>query len=177
MDLHELHRLFAYAWAALFVVLMVAAVFISIGTTLLRARAARNWPKARGTIIRSELVPETNFDDPDAPQILTYPVVEYAYEVDGRKYQSRQLSIVVGATPGPAPADLIALYPSGATVPVSYNPANHADGALDCRVPAKVARFMVKTVVVILAVGLAGIFIFTPAGSMLREAMSQLWRH
>lgn len=176
MNLDDLHRLYNLGKLAIFVAgiaIGIIAFFYVYGRLLLRALAAKRWPKTEGTIVRSEVdVTDLGAGDPDiAPSVSRYPIVEYSYEADGRNYQSRTLYIA-DAILNLEADEMVAKYPRGAKVAVYYNPADPADCALDCHLPQANIRALRKAVVAILIIGLFCILAFTPVASLLRKAMA-----
>lgn len=78
MNLNDLHTLYDVGRLVIFVGCMAIAFICVGGGLLLRALAAKRWPKTEGTIVRSEVdVSELWAGDPDVePSVSRYPIVE-----------------------------------------------------------------------------------------------------
>jgi hypothetical protein len=81
MNLDDLHRFYTFGRLVISgagIAILIAAFFYAYGGLLIRALAAKRWPKIRGTIVRSEVeVTELWAGDSDiAPSVSRYPIVE-----------------------------------------------------------------------------------------------------
>jgi hypothetical protein len=66
--------------------------------------------------------------------IIQQAAVRYRYELSGQTYESDNLkfgSSQIGGRQRVSPANAAARYPIGATIPVSYDPANPANAVSD----------------------------------------------
>ena len=104
-------------------------VFAAYGTIRLRLKNAQahKWPTVTGTIVSSELESETK--DHDRKPIRTYSAaIRYAYEVGGKAYESDQIQLG-GTSETSQPGEferMVARYPEGKRVTVSYDPDDPA---------------------------------------------------
>ena len=122
--------------------MMLLSGGMGCGTLLLVLAGARqnaqqkSWPLAMGRVLSSGVEKYRDRIGSGAASSLTTlyrPAVTYAYEVEGRSYESNVISSgkSVGSSLA-APAERAAArYPPGSTVRVSYNPANHAQSVLE----------------------------------------------
>jgi hypothetical protein len=95
------------------------------------SKKAATWPSVRGTIVSSGV---ESYDKREDGRTTTYytAAVEYAYQVHGVEYHSRQINLGVttsGSQAGAAKA--AARYPQGAAVDVHYDPENPSSAALE----------------------------------------------
>ena len=92
--------------------------------------SAQSWPATQGTILSSRLKWRRGPDHRDEQ----YSEVIYRYEVNGASYQGQVVKageqFVKIRLPGEN-QEVVARYPTGATVTVYYNPTNPADAALE----------------------------------------------
>jgi hypothetical protein len=161
--IHDIHQL--YGGAAL--VMIAAAFAFGLGpifiwkgvASLLRAQRAKRWPKAAGVIVRSEVDVTDLYEGlPDSePEISRYPIVEYAYEVGGRKYQSRRFYLE-GGIPNVEADEMVARYPMGAAVAVFHNPTDPADCALDVSFRKGYLRRSILMILAVIPFELVSIF-------------------
>lgn len=91
----------------------------------LRARSAqsRHWPRVEGHVIESRI--------DDAHLEFLKPVLRYRYVVAGQPYVGFRVSYAGYGISKDAMARLIAPYPVGSAVQVSYDPARPARSVLD----------------------------------------------
>ena len=114
-------------FAACFGLLALLFFFVSRRQT----RQATNWPFVRGRIESSTV--ETLRTTVDGRSRTTFaPAVEYAYEVNGVRYRSRQINLAlkISGTQGYAEG-VVARYPEGSEIDVHYDPANPSSAALE----------------------------------------------
>ncbi len=113
--------------------------------------ASKLWPSTQGVITHAALAGSR----PSAGKISYSADIQFAYEVDGRKYASNRIGVEVGpgATHSSDPSnarELVRRYPTGKTVAVHYNPDNPAIGILQPGVTGVTWRI----------IGIGGAFIF-----------------
>ena len=95
------------------------------------SKRAANWPSVRGRIVSSatELFRETR---DGRTTTMWRPAVEFAYEVHGHAYRSRQIKLNVEVSGSQSAAEkVVARYPAGNEVEVHYEPANPSNAALE----------------------------------------------
>jgi hypothetical protein len=142
-----LYHLFEQAKLALFALVALSAVLFVLAKMLVRAWAVRRWPKADGVITHSEVDVTQSFPEgTDGPEISKYPIVEYAFEVRGRKYQSRKYQQIPAVLELEA-EEMVSRYPKGASVAVYYNPSDPSDCVLNRDLPTVTVRAIQKTAV------------------------------
>lgn len=100
-----------------------------------KAKAAEKWPVSSGVIVSARLDQQSHVE---RNQGRTYtrtsyaPVIEYTYEINGRKYQGNK--VFPGATMsydlGTAQS-IVNRYQPGATVSVHYDPADLTQAVLE----------------------------------------------
>lgn len=112
-----------------------AVQFVALGR--LRS-ASRRWPTVNGRITRSEVVEEMReVHDKDRLGIRREPryrpAVQFSYRVGGKDYSSDALQWGWSAiyTDREQPRSIVAKYPSGASVPVHYDPADPQNAVLE----------------------------------------------
>lgn len=110
------------------------AVFLGILFFMRRkAAAVSQWPSTIGTVSLSTLQRRRSSNNRG---FVSYPVVQYSYQVGGQTYQGQKIA------PGPevggsGASAVIARYPIGAQVTVYYDPQNPADAVLEQKAPAQ----------------------------------------
>jgi hypothetical protein len=115
------------------VLLILNAVFFGIIFFMRRKMAqVSQWPSTMGTVAMSTIERRSSGEG----GYSDYPVVQYAYQVNGQAYQSLKLA------PGPevggsGARKVVAKYPAGAQVMVFYNPQNPSDAVLEKKAPAQ----------------------------------------
>jgi hypothetical protein len=109
-----------------------AALLIFLGMHAY-SKAAQSWPFVTGKIVVSSIERSTDGDSGDGGTHRSYaPVIEYAYEVAGQTYRSRQVKLGFTSSGSESWArGVAAKYPVGAPVEVHYDPGNPAIAALD----------------------------------------------
>ncbi len=92
-------------------------------------QSTQTWLNTTGTILMSSV--QSSYS---GRSHSTYPVVVYAYSVNGQSYQSQRIKageqFLNVRVAGQAQAT-VARYPIGASVTVYYNPSNPAESALE----------------------------------------------
>lgn len=101
------------------------------------ARMAANWPRAQGRVVRSETESYYDSTGDRSPRRLLYePVVEYAFNVDGKEYHSTQLKLggkLASSMKGMADK-VVERYPVGQPVEVRYDPGNPTQSVVELQV-------------------------------------------
>jgi hypothetical protein len=117
-----------------------------------RAMAAAGWPRVPGRITASA-VAATQLQSGGADNIQAYvPQVLFSYEVAGTTYQGARISLAdLADTSHKKVADIVAKYPVGADVQVSYDAADPKESLLDASV--KGASPLGLNVIALLAAG------------------------
>ncbi len=92
--------------------------------------ASQSWPSTTGTVIRAFAETSSSGDG----IISYYPRIIYEYEVDGQRYQGKDLRasdrFMTKGMPQIKVMEIVDQYPAGTQVVVYYNPANPAEAAL-----------------------------------------------
>lgn len=100
-----------------------------------RARVTGKWPTAPAVILSSRVETQTSreYDDGQSVTRTTHkPLVEYAYEVDGKSHQGTRIfpgagmSFDLGTAQG-----IVNRYPPGAPVIAHYNPVDPSQAVLE----------------------------------------------
>ncbi len=171
MTLQYLHELYAYGRMAI-AALAIACVFLGLGVfgalfySWLEVLRARRWPRAVGIIVISK-VDVTTMDIGglgSEPHVSRYPIIEYAFEVGGRQFQSRKIAILPEVER--EAEEMVARYPEGASVTVSYHPSNPSNCVIDHHIPRAQQKELI--VVTVVAAAIFCLFTFTPASGLLR---------
>jgi hypothetical protein len=120
-------------------ILIGAGVFIGIIllATIVKLRQqkiASKWPQTSGQVVQSKIEAREKRNMDGSTTTGNYPLVVYEYEIDGKKYTCKKISV------GEEAADFmlqetIAKYPVGITVPVYYNPGNPRQAVLERDLP------------------------------------------
>ena len=109
-------------------------VLTAYGTVRMRLKTAQahKWPTVTGTIVSSEL--ESKTEDHSRKPIRTYgAAIRYAYEVDGKAYESDQIQLG-GTSETSQPGEferMVARYPEGMRVTVYYDPDDPATATIE----------------------------------------------
>jgi len=96
-----------------------------------RSKQAANWPSVRGKIVSSGI---ESFKERNDSRTTTYytAAVEFAYQVHGVDFRSRQIKLGVAVSGSQSAAEKVAArYPEGSEVDVHYDPANPSSAALE----------------------------------------------
>lgn len=88
--------------------------------TIREWEASLQWPKAPGRVIESQVLLDAS-GDPELPAFY-FPRVAYQYVVDGTSYSSTLIAVRDLHSYHKAAAAIVARYPTGSDVQVSYNP-------------------------------------------------------
>ncbi|WP_296743569.1 DUF3592 domain-containing protein [Mesorhizobium sp.] len=107
-----------------------------------QASAAARWPKAQGTVIASvaEAHKQLAHGSGSGGSAVTMwsPVVEFGYSVAGNNYHSARIAFGPAVSGSKEWAEaVVARYPKGLNIVVSYNPTNPAIAVLEPRVAFK----------------------------------------
>jgi hypothetical protein len=97
-------------------------------------RRASHWPIVRGKIVTStvESYQERSAGSNGRTSTMYRPVVEFAYAVHGRSYQSKQIKLMTEISGSQGYAEKVAAkYPQGRDVDVHYDPADPGNAALE----------------------------------------------
>ena len=135
------------AFAGLVALLLIAAAVAKA----VEIRRARNWPAVPGRVVSSRRVVERQGDDAGgAPIEQQVARVEFQYEVGGKLYASRRITIGERVA-GDGIEPLLARYPVGTTVMVHYDPRDPANGIVERAAP----EGMLRGCLIALALGMA----------------------
>lgn len=95
------------------------------------ANSTKDWPSVTGRIIRSELSGSDEIDEGEIRKSYS-PVVEYEYEVKGKKFSGDTISIVAHSTTEKSDArSIVNRYKPGSKVFVYYDPEDNCRSVLD----------------------------------------------
>ncbi len=137
-------------------VLLGLAFVIWVISIKRRAQGIANWPRGEGQIVQADVA----FLDHETPSGIerTYtPVVAYTYDVAGQSYRSSRLSFLPDSsgtfTDAGRAQELIAPYPVGSRIEVTYNPANPKQSVLKAPRPIAHNAVLLYGLVVALAGG------------------------
>lgn len=130
--------------AALLVAVSLGLIHWRIGRLKRDVAVARSWPTVPGRIVAGEIVLQS-IALPRGGRGVSYGVIlDYEYEAGGRRHRSRRYSLS-----GPAyfsferrARRMLARYPVGAPVTVSYDPAAAGAGVISLSAPA-IATFRI----------------------------------
>jgi hypothetical protein len=98
-----------------------------------KADQSRGWPSTNGKVIASEIRESKSTDEDGRVKVSYYPHVEYAYEVNGQNYISKQISFggVLGYNDRTKVQAKLEHYPVGSTVLAFYNPEKPAEAVVE----------------------------------------------
>lgn len=108
------------------IALAAALAFVALHVRRLRVgRSAASWPSVAGIITQSRTARRWGLGNGVRVAGLWYvPEIGYRYEIDGRAYSGRKITLADTGYPKLRDArEVIARYPEGARVPVYYDPA------------------------------------------------------
>ena len=95
------------------------------------SKKAQSWPSVPGKVVSSGVDSYQKTEDGRTTTLYT-AAVEYAYQVHGVEYHSRQINLGMTTAGSQGGAEKVAArYPTGAAVEVHYDPANPATAALE----------------------------------------------
>lgn len=95
------------------------------------AKKAASWPSVRGRVVSSGVDSFQKTEDGRTRTLYT-AAVEYAYQVHGVDYHSRQINLGMTTSGSQSGAEKVAArYPQGASVDVHYEPENPSNAALE----------------------------------------------
>jgi len=155
-----------------FVFFSVAALLVFlIGLTMARTTlAARTWPSVPGTVTLSEVHAFDRRVDSTSSRPTTtirrehMPIVEYSYQVRGKSFTSRTITLDAERSGSESFARQIAdRYPVGSIVKVRYDPLNPARAALEVSYRSLVIVTAAGLLLIALAVWASGHFFAGPA--------------
>lgn len=116
---------------------VLAATGFGLATLLFFFAARRNskkaatWPSVRGSIVSSGIESYQKREDGRTTTYYT-AAVEYAYQVHGIDYRSRQINLGMTTAGSQSGAEKVAArYPQGTAVDVHYEPDNPSNAALE----------------------------------------------
>ena len=108
------------------------------------ARASTSWPTTAGNVVASECV---------KVMFRKQPRVTYSYAVNGTAYSSQRISFAGGYRPKETDA-ILARYPVGSEISVSYAPDKPAESTLETgankQVTAQLRMLLIFFVVIVL---------------------------
>lgn len=163
------------ALGCLSLVLLTGIYIFFLGVrNMVRGVASTHWPKARATVVRSEIQTDTSFDQKTRRSSTDYLAnILFRYQIYGRDYTTSTLHFgqVLGSS-NIADAQLRLLrYPSGAEVDVSYNPDNPSIAAAEPGFNAEALWLVGAGMAFILPCIMAGSFLY---GTLIKETGSGL---
>ena len=127
------------------VVLMIlvnAVLLFNIFSAQRKASAMQTWPSASGTVVESELRSRRR----GSSRRIYYPHIVYSYNVMGQAYMGKRIG--PGKYSGTTTArEIVAKYPSGASVEVYYDPQNPSEAVLETDVSKTMPRLWVSLVI------------------------------
>ena len=122
-------------------------LFLALGLAIIiqqqflkyKARASQSWHTMEGTILKSQVISKTNYNQGSTTTTYRADVV-YEYTVKARRYKGKNvcLSYDVGTGDSGRAEKRCAQYPVGRRVTVYHNPNNPGDACLERRVDAPV---------------------------------------
>jgi hypothetical protein len=101
-----------------------------VGHYIVKTTSAQRWPTTLGTVVDSRIVTVEVDDDHSAPQAH----IRYRYEVSGRQFETDHLRYRMwnfGGTLHHYPPELARQYPTAASIPVSYDPADPSQAVIE----------------------------------------------
>ena len=111
----------AYFYAGLIALPMVVLVAVMLIVKLGEARKAAAWPQSTATILKSGMEARHHRHAGDTTTVTNAPAIEYEFTAKGRIWRGNRISI--GDDTGGANSEAtLARFPTGATVPVYYDP-------------------------------------------------------
>ncbi len=126
----------------------IGVVLLVAGFLAARSRGkSKDWPTATGQILASTI----NYRRDSHGSRSAYPLVMYAYQVEGTQYQSQRIHFG-GEVGGSAMTGIVKRYPVGAQVPVYYNPQNPADAVLERSIPSAKILGFIGVIMIVVAV-------------------------
>jgi len=117
-----------FVMGVIFIVVGGAVAFFLGLPTLRNANASADWPSTTGVIKRSEVVKSRNSDG----DTMYKPVVEYAYQVDGKDFECNKIWFGGGSSSSNSSGayETVGQFPKGAEVPVYYHPEKPFEAVL-----------------------------------------------
>lgn len=98
-----------------------------------KADQSQGWPSTNGKIIVSEIRESKSTDEDGRTKVTYYPHIEYAYEVNGQNYVSKQISFggVLGYNDPAKVRTTLDHYPVGSIMLAFYNPEKPAEAVVE----------------------------------------------
>lgn len=122
--------------------LLMNGIFLGIIlSTQRKMKAVQSWSSTMGTVRNSYLERRRSSKGGS----VSYPVVQYSYEVGGQAYHGSKLApgMAVGGT---GAGKVVERYPAGAQVMVFYDPQNPSDAVLERKAHAQWIMWLVLVV-------------------------------
>jgi hypothetical protein len=140
-------------------------IIVAVAVKLWEIRQASRWPSTTGKVVISTVVSHKrqpgeagyNFGD---TEMSNEPCVEYDYQVNGRSYRGKRITIGE-KTAGFELEGILARYPVGATVTVYYNPDYPEFALLERDLPmGKMIQGVGCLMLLFVGVPLLGMFVY-----------------
>lgn len=118
---------------------LVGGLFLSAGLGLLgygllstvEALQSRSWPSVQGMVTVARVGSYIDKDE-DGSTVMYKALIQYTYQVDGRRYRGSRVSLGDYASSDPrSAAAIVQRYPAGGVARVYYNPAAPGEALLE----------------------------------------------
>ena len=127
-------------WKQIFILCIIIGIcLLGLGFYFQKkAKAIEKWPVITGKVIATKVVQTTTEkslrrnDESSQSTLSYYPVIEYEYTVNDKRYTSDRLSLSVDQRSSPRYLEpILKKYAPGTAVKVFYNPDDPADAVLE----------------------------------------------
>ena len=119
---------------ALFAALVGLVTVVFVGHSIAMSATAHPWPTTAGTVLDSRIVEVDYSGGSPGSHFVVLAEVRYRYEVNGKAFESENLSYSSGQIGGVHryyPPELAAQYPVGAAIRVSYDATDPTTAVAD----------------------------------------------
>ena len=126
-----------------------------------KADLSHGWPSTNGKVIVSEIRESKSTDEDGRIKVSNYPHIEYAYEVNGQNYISKQISFggVLGYNDRDKVQTKLEHFPVGSMVLAFYNPEKPTEAVVEQTSGGAKWALVVGIIVLIMAVCIAGVLL------------------
>ncbi|MEP6984862.1 MAG: DUF3592 domain-containing protein [Chloroflexota bacterium] len=114
-------------------ILILGVLIFSMLRSARRAKASYSWPTTTGQILVSNVHSRRSSSSNGTHHTVYEPKIQYEYTVDGKRYQSKQLSysVVAGTSAESWAQGIVDRYPQGSSVQVYYNSSKPSEAVLE----------------------------------------------
>ena len=159
-----------------FITVVFPGIFVAVGVLLLvvgyrdisEAGTSADWPTVQGTIVSSAVDSRRSSTSQGRPRTTFHADVRYKYAVGGAELVGDRVTVGDDTSTSSSDArEIVARYPAGSKVTVSYDPANPAQSVLEPGVHGRAFKKPFIGIIFLLAGGAMAVYLrrwIAPAG-------------